>query len=274
MRTADASVRLRFAAALGGVLCVVALSLSASGRAIADGPNRAGIVVSFGDGRVESVCVEFTETEISGAELMNRAGFSVLLGSGGDTNAVCMIEDTGCRDPADCWCQCHGADCRYWSYHTLDRGAWKYSAVGASTRKVHNGDVDGWAWGKGGVGSGAEPDPITFEELCSDEGSPPPVTPPPAAPTMPQVAPTETAVEVATAPLPPPTATVTGQTPPATMTKPKPTSFPISRLPTEVAETAKEDAGSGLPWQLPAFAVLAAGLLGTAVVVAKRRSGG
>lgn len=47
------------------VLAVAITSaLSFSERAAADGPNRAGIVISFGDGRVESVCVDFAEPEI------------------------------------------------------------------------------------------------------------------------------------------------------------------------------------------------------------------
>jgi hypothetical protein len=251
----------------------VAAGASPFGHVDAQGPNRAGIVVSFGD-TTSGACVEFDEPEISGAELLSRAGFAVVAAGGGMGAAVCMIDGVGCADPNDCWCQCHGATCRYWAYFTLEEGGWRYSAIGASQRKVHDGDVDGWTWGLGAIGSAAKPGPITFEELCPEEAPPPSVTPPPAAPTMPQAAPTETVVDAATATSPPPTATVAGQTPPATATKPRPTSFPIGHLPTEVADTTKEDGGSSFPWQVPAFAALAVGLLGTAVVLARRRSGG
>ena len=80
------------------LLITVITLVAGSAPAVAQGPNRAGIVVSYGDGRVESVCVEFAEPEISGADLMNRAGFSVVLGTGGNTSAVCMIDDIGCQD--------------------------------------------------------------------------------------------------------------------------------------------------------------------------------
>jgi hypothetical protein len=253
------------------VLAVVAV---VSGHALvaADGPNRAGIVVSFGDGRSDSVCVEFTETEISGAELLRRAGYPVVAAGSGMGAAMCMIDGVGCADPNDCWCQCHGAGCRYWAYYTLADGTWQYSAIGSSLRKVRNRDVDGWAWGAGSAGSGAKPAPVTFEDICSEEIPQPPVTPPPAAPTMPQVAPTETAVEVATATPLPPTATVAGQTPPATATSLRPTLSSTTPVAAVAGATANKE--TSVPWQLPVFAVLAAGLLGMAVVLAKRRSDG
>ena len=234
----------------------------------ADGPNRAGIVVSFGDGRVESVCIEFDEAEISGSELLSRAGFSVVSGSGGDRTAVCMIDDMGCQNPADCWCRCHGADCRYWSYHTLEGGDWRYSAVGSSQRRVRDGDADGWAWGKGGVGSGAEPEPRTFDEMCPDIAM---STPPPASASSPAMTPEWTS-EVAAATAPSLAPVAVGQSPPPLAATPTALSTkPPAQTITPV--TVKED-GSGFPWQLPAFAVLAVGLLGTAAVLARRRSRG
>ena len=252
----------------------VAAGASPSGRVDAQGPNRAGIVVSF-DNTTRSACIEFEEQEISGAELLNRAGFDVVAAGSGRGAAVCMIDDVGCADPNDCWCQCHGATCRYWAYFTLEDGNWLYSAVGASQRKVHDGDVDGWTWGLGAAGSAAKPASTTFEEICPEEIPQPPVTPPPAAPTMPEVGPTTTAVEAATTTPLSPTATIAGGTPPALATS---STVPSTiRTPTPAAvvagATAKKDKAN-VPWQLPAFAVLAAALLGTAAVLAKRRSGG
>jgi hypothetical protein len=254
------------------VLAVAVTStLSVSGRAAAAGPNRAGIVVSFGDGRVESVCVDFAEPEISGAELLRRAGFSAVASSAWGGGATCMIDNVGCADPNDCWCQCHGAGCRYWAYHTLEDGAWRYSPIGASQRKVHNGDVDGWAWGVGSAGAGAKLDPTTFDEIC-----PPPASAasaPAPAPTLPPTITREAASEVAGATAAAPLTTVTvGHTP-------TPSSIALStgrptQSPTPVAPTTKEEDVSGFPWQLPAFAVMAVGLLGTAFALSKRRSRG
>jgi len=249
---------------------LVAVAALTSGNMLvdADGPNRAGIVVSFGDGRVESVCVEFDEAEISGAELLNRAGFPVVSGSGGDSTAVCMIDDTGCRNPADCWCRCHGADCLYWSYHTLEGGDWRYSAVGSSQRRVRDGDADGWAWGKGGVGSGAKPEPRTFDEICPRIAT---STPLPASTSSPAITPEWTS-EVAAATAAPLATVAVGQSPSPPAATPTALSTKLPAKATAPA-TVNED-GSGFPWQLPAFAVLAVGLLGTAAVLARRRSRG
>jgi hypothetical protein len=249
----------------------VAGGVIATGRVDAQGPNRAGIVVAFGD-TTRSACVEFDEPEISGAELLTRAGFQVVAAGGGMGAAVCMIDGVGCADPNDCWCQCHGATCRYWAYFTLEDGGWRYSVVGASQRKVHDGDLDGWTWGIGTAGSAAPPAATTFEVLCAEE-TPPPLTPPPAAPTTSTIVPTETSVEATTA-APPPAATaaVAAQTPSPAAAKPKAAGSPTGRAPTVVAETAKEDGGSSFRWQMPAFVALAVGLLGAAVVLARRRS--
>ena len=164
MRASDLR-RFGFAAATA-VFCFTALFVFAHGQAAADGQNRAGIVVTFGEGRTNALCVEFSEEEISGADLLQRAGFPVVTASGSGGAAVCDIGGIGCQAPGDCFCQCHGSGCQYWAYYTLEGGAWKYSAVGASTRTVHNGDVDGWAWGSGGIGSGAKPEARTFDEIC------------------------------------------------------------------------------------------------------------
>jgi hypothetical protein len=266
-----------FAAA---VLIVAVVAVAAvHGHAGAQGPNRAGIVVSFGEGRIESGCIEFDEAEISGEELLRRAGLAVVASSDWGGGATCMIDDVGCADPSDCWCQCHGSTCRYWAYFTLEDGDWRYSPIGARQRKVHDGDVDGWSWGAGSVGSGAKPAPVAFEELCPPPAPPPPppeVTPPPPATTMPKVEPTKTVVGAATATPQPAvaTATVPAQTPSPTKTTSKATGSPIGHLPTEVDKALKEDSGSGLPWQLPVFGVLAVGLLGTAVALARKRSRG
>src|SRR5688500_12968698 len=42
------------------------------------GPNRAGVVVRFGDGRVESRCVDFAEAQVSGLAVLQRSGLPVV----------------------------------------------------------------------------------------------------------------------------------------------------------------------------------------------------
>jgi hypothetical protein len=136
--------------------------------------HHAGLVVVFGEERVETLCIEFKEDEISGAELLERSGLSLVLsGFGGLGSGVCRIDDVGCSDPTDCFCQCRGAECSYWAYFALEDGAWRYLPVGASQRRLHDGDADAWVWGSGR-------DRPATGNVC------PPVAPvPPATPTRP-----------------------------------------------------------------------------------------
>ena len=130
--------------------------------------NRAGLVVQFGDGTVLTRCVEFSEPDIRGDELLSRAGLDISAEYIGMGVAVCRVEGVGCRYPAEaCFCQCEGAPCNYWVYHHLMGGAWQYSGFGADTYHVRDGDVEGWAWGEGSPRGGLQPPLFTFEQICS-----------------------------------------------------------------------------------------------------------
>ncbi len=241
-------------------LAVVIVSAFGEGLARADGPNRAGIVVSY-ENVTETRCVEFDQPGITGADLLSRSGLAVVSEGSGLGTAVCSIDGVGCGDPNDCWCQCHGATCRYWAYFTLDGGQWTYSPVGAARRKVSDGDVDGWTWGLGVAGAASPPNAMTFEDVC------PEVEPATIVPPLPSATEAPPTAQVVEAPVetPSPAASVSVPTPIA------------SRSPTAASggeSKAEEDAGSGFPWQLPAFGVIGIGLLGTAVVLARRRSRG
>ncbi|MEX2159663.1 MAG: hypothetical protein WEB04_09710 [Dehalococcoidia bacterium] len=134
---------------LWGLVVLVVASLIGSGSTSAQGTHHAAIVIDFGGGQLTSSCVPFAEDEISGADLLRRSGASVVFtGFGGGLGAgVCEIDGQGCNDPGDCFCQCRGADCHYWSYWTLQDGAWHFQNVGAGQRDVHDGDADAWVWG-------------------------------------------------------------------------------------------------------------------------------
>ena len=158
---------------LGIGLCL-ALSLllagSLPGTAEAQGgDHRAGLVVRFGDGKVETRCVHFSEPDITGEQLMERSGLQVIInynGSFGGT--VCSVNGEGCRYPSeDCFCRCLGAQCEYWAYYRWVDGAWEYSQVGATGIKVVDGDLQGWSWGPGNFQSGTEPPLVSFAEVCS-----------------------------------------------------------------------------------------------------------
>ena len=153
------------------------------GPGLAQGPNRVGLVVKFGDGGVEKRCIEFSESEITGLEVLQRSGLGVEYMVSGPGAMVCKIGRDGCPPPYnsynDCLCQCPGgANCVYWSYWHLKNGGWEYSSAGASGYKVKNGDVEGWVWAKGEVGSAPQPPSTSFDDVCPPP-IPTPTTPPP-----------------------------------------------------------------------------------------------
>lgn len=181
----------------------------------AQSPNHAGVVIQFPDGQVETACVEFSADEITGLDLLNRSGLAVSFDySSGLGAAVCKIGDTGCNVPDEpCFCQCQGSPCIYWNYWQWRDGQWVYSPLGASTRRVGDGDVDGWFWGDGEQ----SPSPLSLDEICQVEVEPftSPLGTPMAQPTATQ-APRPTATSPAS-PLPLPTAT------PRSLASPTPT---------------------------------------------------
>ena len=154
--------------ALGGALI-------GGGQTVGQGLNHASLTVEFPDGHTETLCVEFSEEEISGAELLRRSGLSVVFSNfGGLGGAVCRIGDVGCSDPGNCFCQCQSSDCESWIYYTLADGEWRWQPTGASTRMLRDGDADSWVWGARGDL------PQAGDAACASDAnagpSPPPAT--------------------------------------------------------------------------------------------------
>jgi hypothetical protein len=169
------------------VLLAIALAAAAPARA-QGGEGRAGLVVQFGDGSVETACVRFAEPEISGIELLERSGLPVVLQSGGVGAAVCKIGPDGCDYPAEgCFCKREGARSIYWAFYSLDGDAWTYASLGAANTFVRDGDVHGWAWGLGDSGGGAQPPAIALDAICGPAA--PTTAPEPARATAPAPAP-------------------------------------------------------------------------------------
>jgi LPXTG-motif cell wall-anchored protein len=214
--------------------------------------NQAGVVIRYGDGHVATACVRFSEPSISGIELLQRAGISVIAQSGGIGSAVCKISNDGCDYPSeDCFCQCKGGNCAYWAYQRLRGDHWAYSPIGASASQVQPGDVDGWAWGAGSVQSGAAPPVIPLDQICSENPvALPPTIPPPTSVPAPATAPKPTFVPVPTT-IPPtlrPSRTAAISAPPSQPT----TTAAISAPPSQPTTTAVI---STLPSQLPTAAL-------------------
>ncbi|MBN1484121.1 MAG: hypothetical protein JXA37_05315 [Chloroflexia bacterium] len=174
-------------------------------------PNRAGLVVRFGDGSYTTRCVSFDEAQISGLDVVLRSGLDVeYTVDPGMGCFMCRIAHEGCP-AANCDCDYPP---NYWSYWHLQNGQWVYGQAGMSSYMVQDGAVEGWSWGDGSL----PPPVIPFAEICpapitsTPLPSPTPLpthTPPPTAlPTdtpVPTPAPTDTDAPTET---PAPTATV------------------------------------------------------------------
>jgi hypothetical protein len=171
-----------------GVLALLLLPLSGYIQAQRSGTNLAGLVVSFGGGRVETACVDLgADGEATGDEVLQDSGLDVQTSSStGGNVAVCKIEDEGCEQPgATCFCQCTGGGgCTYWAYFHLVNGDWEYENRSPSNHTVNPGDVEGWSWGAGEIRiSGTEPPVRTFEDICGNQLESPTATDVPPEPT-------------------------------------------------------------------------------------------
>jgi hypothetical protein len=201
-------------ARLGLALTVGVTLLLGGGPVRAQAPNRAALVVQYGEDAVSTHCVPFAEPQITGLDLLLRSGLDVVYASVGMGALVCKIGDVGCPDPGRCLCACKGADCVYWSYWHQVEGAWQYAVQGASQYVVRPGAVEGWVWGAGSASSVPQPPAVRFEDVCRDEAATPSLTgtlPPTGTPSPTVTRPlTPTLSPTGTAPRPSPTATPQG----------------------------------------------------------------
>jgi hypothetical protein len=165
-------------AARAAVIVTTATPRCSAASADSTSLHHAGLVVTFGDRHTEAFCIEFSEDTISGLQLLQRSGLPLVTSSASGLGAaVCSIDGEGSNDPTNCFASCTGDTCAYWAYYQFVDGAWKFSQLGAAQRTVYDGDIDGWAWGPGGLSSGAIPEQPGA--LCPEPPSPTPVAPTP-----------------------------------------------------------------------------------------------
>ncbi|NJP06806.1 MAG: hypothetical protein HC837_14925 [Chloroflexaceae bacterium] len=125
--------------------------------------NQAALAVRFSDGTVETECITFSEDEISGADLLERSTLTVeTLDSDSFGTAICKIGNEGCSADT-CFCDPDS----FWKYFLRTESAWESSPVGASSRMLTNGDLDGWAWGSSDDSQAQPPADLTFNDICS-----------------------------------------------------------------------------------------------------------
>ncbi len=109
--------------------------------------NGAGLVIQHGDGQVLYFYVQFSESEITGEQLLERSGVQLdITPYAGIGTGVCMIDHEGCPS-TNCFCKSFAVPSVFWRYHSLNPdGKWVFRASGPTQRVVHDGDVDGWSW--------------------------------------------------------------------------------------------------------------------------------
>ncbi|MEA2576020.1 MAG: hypothetical protein QOH93_3318 [Chloroflexia bacterium] len=247
--------------ALSVLLLVLCVALAASNTPAVthaqQTENHAGLVVQFGDGTTNTYCIPFTGDTITGFDLLLKTGLDVTAETQGALGAwVCRIGPDGCNFPEEsCVCQSYGPGGKYWVYHHLKAGAWKSSSLGSSNYKVHNGEVEGWAWSSG-KGPGVTP---SFGELCAAvlpaPPEPTPTNPPPPPPTStPIPPPTDTAVIAPPTRTPKPaapTATDTPYTPPPPNPLPPTMQVQLAETPTVAEPPSPTSAPTDTPTTLP-----------------------
>lgn len=149
-------------------------------------PHQAGLVVVTETGDVQTACITFSEAKLTGYDLLVRSGIPLETMSQGMGTAVCRLGETGCP-ASNCFCQCRGNECRYWSYWLWQENTWQYAQIGPSISPVQPGDVQGWSWGPGSVDTAVTPPIYSLAELCPAAAplSPSPTPPSPLPPTAP-----------------------------------------------------------------------------------------
>lgn len=171
--------------------------------------NGAGVVIRHGDGTLIYAYVQFEEESISGEELLLRTGLELTFSPyGGLGTGVCRIDGEGC--PADdCYCESYTNPAYYWQYFQHDGSTWASSHQGPSSRKIRDGDIDGWSWTADDHGLPA----VTIDDIALANGvdrSPDPTVPPtPTSTPLPSPTVTPTATSTATAVPPTETSTST-----------------------------------------------------------------
>jgi hypothetical protein len=174
-------------------------------------PNQIGLVIVHGDGSATTRCIEFSEPQLTGYDVLARSQLNLSLSADAMGAAICGIDGEGCTVPQeDCFCQMNQNPPLYWSYWQVKEGQWSYSSLGASNTTVQPGSVEGWVWGPGNVNAATPPPAYSLDQICAAATATPTLTFTP----LPSPTPPSTATDVPTpiptvTPLPSPTFTPT-----------------------------------------------------------------
>jgi hypothetical protein len=147
-------------------LTFVALAILVTAVPVASATtHRAAIVVTDTQGKTTARCVRFSERSINGLQLLQRAGYTAAIQQSSIGSAVCSVNGGGCSSTTNCFCHYPA----FWGYWTRapDATAWRFSDIGAQIRKVTDGSMDGWVWGKDGRPS---PGQVSLDAICAASG--------------------------------------------------------------------------------------------------------
>jgi hypothetical protein len=118
---------------------------------------RAGLALYWGDNSLYTTCISFTESSISGLDLLQQSGLAVETATNPTQGtAVCKIGEVG--SPSN---DCFGSMPNYWAFFQMGAAGWEYSVTGAEKGQVIDGSVNAWSWGMGDA-----PALITFQNIC------------------------------------------------------------------------------------------------------------
>lgn len=154
----DGSIGGTYANSYSTAEAIIGLSgIPLSNLGIAPTNHRAGLVIYYGDNSLFTTCVSFTESTLTGLQLLERSGLAIQTATNPNQGtAVCKISEVG--SPSS---DCFGGMPNYWSYWQLGTNGWDYSVTGADQAQVTDGGVNAWTWG-----TGNPPALITFQNTC------------------------------------------------------------------------------------------------------------
>jgi hypothetical protein len=154
----DGSIGGTYANPYGTAEAIIGLSeIPLSNLGVAPVSHRAGLAVFWGDNSLFTACVSFTESSITGLDLLQRSGLAIETAiNPNQGTAVCKIGKVG-NSSNDCF----GSMPTYWSYWQMGANGWEYSVIGADKGQVMEGSMNAWSWG-----GGNSPVLITFQNIC------------------------------------------------------------------------------------------------------------
>jgi hypothetical protein len=154
----DGSIGGKYANTYSTAEAIIGLSeIPLSNLGVAPINHRAGLAIFWGDNTLFTTCVSFTESSLTGLDLLQRSGLVLETATNPNQGtAVCKIGQVG-NSSNDCF----GSMPNYWAYWSLGTNGWEYSVIGADQSQVMDGSVNAWSWG-----SGNSPALITFQNIC------------------------------------------------------------------------------------------------------------